>query len=53
MGFFDTVKDVATKSTAEMDKQIKKKMSKLSDNELLAKDRKSRYVREELEKRGL
>jgi len=56
MGFFDTVKkgaELAKKGLDKMDEQVKKQMAKKSDSELLAMDSSNKYVREELQKRGL
>jgi len=56
MGFFDTVKkgaELAGKGLNAMDEQLKKKVSKMSDSELKGMDSSNKYVREELQKRGL
>ena len=60
MGFFDTIKkgaELAQAGLNEVDKQMKKKMSRMSDIELIEYaengNKSSKYVREELEKRGL
>jgi len=56
MGFFDTIKkgaEIAKKGAGMVDEQLKKKISKISDSELKAMDSSNRYVREELQRRGL
>lgn len=56
MGFFDTVKkgaDLAKKGLSAADEAIKRKVSRMSDSELLEMDSSNKYVREELQKRGL
>ena len=56
MGFFDAVKkgaDLAKQGLDKMDEQTKKQMSKKSDSELRGMDSSNKYVREELQKRGL
>ena len=56
MGFFDTVKkgaDIAKKGLEMADEQLKKQISRKSDSELLSMDSSNKYVREELQKRGL
>lgn len=49
MGFFDTVK----KGFNMADDSIKKLIAKKSDSELREMDSSNKYVREELQKRGL
>jgi len=56
MGFFDKVKqgaELAKKGLDKADELAKKQMARKSDSELLAMDGSNRYVREELQKRGL
>nr|WP_287413442.1 hypothetical protein [Pseudodesulfovibrio sp.] len=56
MGFFDAVKksaDVVKKGFDIADDAVKKNISKKSDSELRGMDSSNKYVREELQKRGL
>ena len=56
MGFFDKVKqgaELAKKGLDKADEFTKKTIAKKSDSELLSMDSSNRYVREELQKRGL
>ena len=56
MGFIDIIKkgaNLAKQGLDKMDEQIKKQTSKKSDFELQNMDSSNKYVREELQKRGL
>ncbi|MDQ7004982.1 MAG: hypothetical protein Q9N67_08755 [Ghiorsea sp.] len=56
MGFFDAVKkgaDIAKKGLDMADKSMKKTIARKSDSELRGMDSSNKYVREELQKRGL
>ena len=56
MGFFDAVKkgaNLAKQGLDKVDEIAKKKASQISDSELKSKDSSNRYIREELQSRGL